>query len=434
MDRASQSSGAHVDRDAGPRPAVAGQRQTPAASRGETTARRASPGQEWKRQRRQSTALIILAVIAVLFAIYAARAILLPVVIAVVLTLLLRPVVRRCRHFGIPDAWSAGVLLAMLLLLAASGLARLVGPAQEWVDQAPRHLKVVGEKLQFVREQVQEISRASRQVQALAEAEETTTDDAGQAAEVTQPLRNETLVDRTDAGEVEELAEEIKQEEPIAVEVRQPGLMTGLAFLTTTGEVLAGLVITVVLTYFLLATGDRLLNNVLHVMPTFRDKRKVVEMVYEVERGVSGYLLTVTLINIGLGVAIGVAMWLLGMPNAALWGAMATTLNFIPYLGAMIGTTIVFLVGVFTFDSVLYALLVPLVYFCLTALEGNLVTPALLGRKMSLSPVVVFLSLVFWGWMWGVGGALIAVPTLAILKVGFDQFDRTRALGTLIGG
>ena len=168
--------------------------------------------------------------------------------------------------------------------------------------------------------------------------------------------------------------------------------------------------------------------------PTFRDKRKVVEMVHEVERGVSSYLLTVTLINIALGVVIGLAMWLMEMPNPALWGAMATTLNFIPYLGAMAGTIVVFLVAVFSFDSLAYASLVPVVYFGCTALEGNFVTPSLLGRNMSMNPIVVFLSLVFWGWMWGVGGALIAVPTLAILKIGLDQFDRTRPIGTLLGG
>jgi predicted PurR-regulated permease PerM len=392
--------------------------------------RDAQTGQDRGRQRSQSTALVVLAVVAVLSVLYVARAILLPLVIAVVLTLLLRPVVRRCRTFGIPDAFSAAVVMGVLVLLAAAGLARLVGPAQRWIDNGPGYLREVGEKLHFVRERVQEISRTSEQVRAMA---------AGEDAPADEDDEDESLIDRTLAGitgskKDQNIEDAIEEDQPIPVEVRQPGLMTGLSVLSTTGEVLAGIVITVVLTYFLLATGDHLLNNVLHVLPTFRDKRKVVEMVHEVESGVSAYLLTVTLINIGLGIAVGLAMWLLGMPNSALWGTMATVLNFIPYLGAMVGTIVVFLVGVFTFDSVSYALLVPVVYFGLTALEGNLVTPALLGRRMSLSPVVVFLALVFWSWMWGIGGGLIAVPTLAILKVSFDQFDRTRPLGTLIGG
>jgi predicted PurR-regulated permease PerM len=368
----------------------------------------------------------------VLFVIHTARAILLPVVIALVLTLLLRPVVRRCRSLRLPDAASAAVVLGVLLLLAGAGVAQLIVPAQEWIDNGPRYLRDVGEKLHFVRERVQEINRTSKEVQALAAGG--TPESTENGTEADQSLLRNTLAEFTGLPRDRDLADDIEDEQPIPVEVRQSGLVTGLSFLATTGEVLAGIVITVVLTYFLLATGDHLLNNVLHVLPTFRDKRRVVEMVHEVESGVSAYLLTVTLINIGLGVVVGLAMWLLGMPNAALWGTMATLLNFIPYLGAMVGTITVFLVGVFAFDSVSYALLVPVVYFGLTALEGNVVTPALLGKRMSLSPVVVFLALVFWSWMWGIGGALIAVPTLAMLKVGFDQFDRTRPLGTLIGG
>jgi predicted PurR-regulated permease PerM len=122
------------------------------------------------------------------------------------------------------------------------------------------------------------------------------------------------------------------------------------------------------------------------------------------------------------------------MPNPALWGAMCCVLNFIPYVGAMAGTMVVFLVAVLTFDSLGYACLVPAVYFAITAVEGNLITPALLGRSMSLNPVMVFLFLVFWGWIWGIGGALLAVPLLAMLKIGFDQFERTRPVGTLLGG
>jgi predicted PurR-regulated permease PerM len=391
-------------------------------------------GLERKRQRRQSTALAVLAVIAVLFVMHAARAVLLPVVIALVLTLLLRPLVRRCRSLRIPDAASAAVIMVGLMLLAGAGVAQLIVPAQDWIDNGPHYLREVGEKLHFVRERVEEINRTSKEVQALAAGGKPARTEDGDEEGQGESLLDRTLAGITGGRKGRDLADKIEDEQPIPVEVRQPSLVTGLTFLSTTGEVLAGIVITVVLTYFLLATGDHLLNNVLHVLPTFRDKRKVVEMVHEVEIGVSAYLLTVTLINIGLGVAIGLAMWLLGMPNPALWGAMATVLNFIPYLGAMVGTIIVFLVGVFTFDAVSYALLVPVVYFGLTALEGNLVTPALLGKRMSLSPVVVFLALVFWSWMWGIGGALIAVPTLAILKVGFDQFDRTRPFGTLIGG
>ncbi len=378
-----------------------------------------------RRQRRASAALTTLAVLAIVYSMYFARAFLLPVFAAIVLTLLLRPLMRRCRRYHIPDACSAAGALGLLLLISGGVLVNLISPAREWIDTAPENLRVVGEKLTFIREQIQEIDETSEKVLNLG-AEE---DQAAQSGDGESVIA-ETFREWTGA---KDAAIAAKGKEPIPVEVRQSKLLTGVTLLTTTGGVFASLVVAIVLTFFLLTTGDRLLNNVLRVLPSFREKRSVVELVYEVERGISSYLLTVTLINLGLGLAIGTAMWLLGMPNPALWGAMGTGLNFIPYLGAAAGTLVVFLVAVFSFDSLPYACLVPLAYFALTAIEGNVITPSLLGKRMSLSPIFVFLSLVFWGWMWGVGGALLAVPILAILKVSFDQFERTEPLGTLLG-
>jgi predicted PurR-regulated permease PerM len=222
--------------------------------------------------------------------------------------------------------------------------------------------------------------------------------------------------------------------EPVTVEVKQPRLASNLMVLNSAGSFLAATVVTFVLAFFLLSAGDVLINNVLRILPSMREKRNAVELVRNVEQGISSYLFTVTCINVALGVVQGVAMWLLGMPNPALWGAMCCVLNYIPYLGALLGTIVVFLVAVLTFDTLAYAALVPATYFAITALEGNLITPAILGRSMSLNPVMVFLFLTFWGWMWGIGGALLAVPLLAMLKIGFDQFERTKPMGTLLGG
>ena len=146
------------------------------------------------------------------------------------------------------------------------------------------------------------------------------------------------------------------------------------------------------------------------------------------------FLLTVACINVGLGIVEGLAMWLLGMPNPALWGVLCCVLNFIPYLGAMVGAIIVFFVAVLTFDTLEYAMVVPATYFAINAIEGNVVTPAILGRSMQLNPVIVFLFLTFWGWMWGISGAILAVPLLTVLKIGFDHFERTRPIGTLLAG
>ncbi|MFG0331972.1 MAG: AI-2E family transporter, partial [Maioricimonas sp. JB049] len=132
--------------------------------------------------------------------------------------------------------------------------------------------------------------------------------------------------------------------------------------------------------------------------------------------------------------AVAAARWLLGLPNALLWGVMATLVNFVPLLGALCGVAVIFLVSLLTFDSIAFALLPPFVFWIITTTEGNFITPMVLGKSMSLNPFVVFLFLTVWAWMWGIGGAFLAVPILAVLKVGFDQFERTRPLGTLLGG
>jgi len=160
----------------------------------------------------------------------------------------------------------------------------------------------------------------------------------------------------------------------------------------------------------------------------------MVEMVREMEDDVSFYLLTISLINAGLGIAIGTAMYLLGMPNAVLWGVMAALFNFVPYLGALVGAGVVGLVALLTVEQPLAALLPPLVYLTLTSIEGYLVTPAMLARRLTLNPIAVFLSLILWTWVWGIGGALLAVPLLATFKICCDHIEPLKPIGTMLEG
>jgi predicted PurR-regulated permease PerM len=376
-------------------------------------------------EERQSIALATLAVIGVLGAAYLARAILMPMVLAITLTLTFRPVVRLLKRRGIPLAVSSGVVVFSLVGIVLAGTIYLAEPAQMWVQGAPDDLKEVANRLHAVRDKLLQLQQASERLEELASGEpaEAPPQESGSPADLGSRLDQEeqSRLDRPQSGI------------PVEVEVRQPRLMTGLQALGSAGTVLGSLVLTFVLAYFLMSGGDSLINNVLHILPSRREKRSVVELVYKVERGISSYLSTVTCINAGLGICIGLAMWALGMPNPALWGVMAALLNFIPYLGALVGIIIVSLVAVLSFDSIGHAAIVPLTYLALTALEGNFITPTILGRSMSLNPVIVFLALTFWGWMWGIVGALLAVPILAMLKIGFDQFERTRPIGTLLG-
>ncbi|MGB5833684.1 MAG: AI-2E family transporter [Thiohalocapsa sp.] len=147
----------------------------------------------------------------------------------------------------------------------------------------------------------------------------------------------------------------------------------------------------------------------------------------------SSYLLTTSGINFVLGILIGLAMWLIGLPNPVLWGAMAACLNYIPYVGTIIGGLIVFFVGLISFDAPGQAIWAPLIYFSINAIEGYLITPTVLGRSISLSPLAIILSLAIWGWLWGIGGLLLAVPILAATKIACDHIKPLQPLAQLLG-
>ncbi|MCA8996058.1 MAG: AI-2E family transporter [Planctomycetaceae bacterium] len=343
---------------------------------------------------RESVALIILATLAILSAMYAAQVILIPTAFSLLLALTLRPIVRRLRKYRISD--TAGAFLTLLFIflsIAAVGL-NLLDPAREWIQEFPRQAATVRTKIDSLKGSMSSLSEASSQVQDIADGD--------------------------------------SEEEPVPVEVRAPGYATGLSVLSNTGFLVGNLVLVICLSFFFLSAGDALLNNVLHLISSWTEKKRAVELVYEIERGIASYLLTVTIINILLGVAVGIAMWLLGVPNPALWGLMATLFNYVPIFGAVIGFVIIAVVSVITFDSLAFAAVPPVIFAMLTSLEGNVITPAILGRSMSLNPILVLLSLVFWGWLWGVSGAFLAVPMLAVAKIICERFEKTEPLAVLM--
>ena len=119
----------------------------------------------------------------------------------------------------------------------------------------------------------------------------------------------------------------------------------------------------------------------------------------------------------GRVIAVGTTVGLLGLPNPVMWGVMVATLNFVPYLGALTGIICMTIGAVLSFDSLGYALIFPAVYLAFGTLEGNFITPWVMGRSLTLNPVIILLSLVFWGWMWGIAGVILAVPILAAFKI-----------------
>jgi predicted PurR-regulated permease PerM len=166
-----------------------------------------------------------------------------------------------------------------------------------------------------------------------------------------------------------------------------------------------------------MASGDLFYEKLIRVLPTLSDKKAALAIALDVEREVSAYLLSITLINAGLAVCVGLAFWLIGLPTPHLWALFAFILNFIPYLGPITGLAFSALIGVVVFDTPGHALLAPLAYGLLIGLETQIVTPAVLSRRMEINAVMILLALAFWAWCWGIAGVVVAVPILVTFRV-----------------
>ena len=325
----------------------------------------------------RSIALTGLFVLAIFYTIYFMRSLLLPLVLALLLSYLLRPIVRTGARFHIPPPLSAAIILLSFFGLIGYAVSFLATPAAGWLEKAPYSLQQFQSKLIPLRGPMQNVAKAS--------------------------------------GEIEKITTPEAQQAKPAVEVKRHPIADILY--VRTPELIVSAVMLIILLYFLLAYDGVFLTKLIKLLPTLADKKRAVSIATEIETHVSRYLLTVTLINIGLGVAVGTAAGLLGLANPAMWGAMVAILNFVPYIGALTGIICMTLGAVLSFDSFGYALVFPAVYLLLATLEGNFITPWVMGRSLTLNPVMVLLSLSFWGWMWGIAGIILAVPILAAFKI-----------------
>jgi predicted PurR-regulated permease PerM len=329
---------------------------------------------------------LLLAVAALAYA----RVFLLPVVLGFLLTLVFTPVRRFLERRGVPSAASATLIVGVLVTLLVAGLGLLAEPVQQWAEDAPEIGREVEYKLRGLLGSAREIMEAGEQV-----------------------------------GDVAASDEAVPE-----VVVRQPGVLATLA--TQAPAMLGQAVFTLVLLLLLLASGDMFYEKLVHVMPTFKDKRLAMRIAHDVEQQISQYLFAITLINAGLGVAIGLAMWLIGMPNPLLFGVIAFLFNYVPFLGAIVGVVLATVVGFITFTEPAYALLAGGLYLALTSLEGQIVTPYLVGRRLEMNTVVVFLAIAFWAWLWSVMGMLVAVPLLVTVRVFSDHIPGLHPLGEFL--
>jgi predicted PurR-regulated permease PerM len=328
----------------------------------------------------RSLALTGLFVLAVFYTIYFTKAVLLPVVLALLLSYLLRPITRTLARLKLAPPFGAALVLLSLIAVVGYGISALAAPAASWLEKAPYSMHQLQLKLLPLKQPIQKVAQASGEIEKLAAPESTSGKQQQQPIEIRRHPITEALVVRTPE------------------------------FVTST-------ILIVILLYFLLAYDGVFLGKLIKILPTFSDKKRAVTIATEIEGQVSRYLFTITLINICLGIVVGTTVGLLGLRNPIMWGVMVGVLNFVPYLGALTGIICITLGAVLSFDSLGYALIFPAVYLGFATLEGNFITPWVMGRSLTLNPVIILLSLIFWGWMWGIVGVILAVPILAAFKI-----------------
>jgi predicted PurR-regulated permease PerM len=214
------------------------------------------------------------------------------------------------------------------------------------------------------------------------------------------------------------------------VVVSQSGILSQAA-----GNILSAgtsLTIIFVLSLFLLASGTMFYEKIIQSFASLSEKKRALRVVYDVESEISHYLLTVALINAGLGTVIALGLWGLGVPNSLVWGAAAALLNFLPYVGAFMTILLVSVIALISFDSISYALLAPAFVLLCDIVEGQFVTPMVVGRRLEINAVAIFIAIAFWSWLWGFVGALMAVPLLVVIKVFCDHFDGLSHVGNFL--
>ena len=331
--------------------------------------------------------------ILLVYALYFARDFFMPVVLAFLLALTLTPIVRFLRKRGVPSALSA-TLLVIVSAVTLTGIGYMMsGPVMELVADAPNIGRELRERLAEIRRPLDRVLKASEQL--------------------------------------DQVAETARDPNLQKVVVAQPGIISRAAGnLLSAGTTMA---ITFVLSLFVLASGTMFYEKIIQSFATLSDKKRALRIVYDVEREISRYLFTVALINSCLGIAVGFGLWLLGMPNPLVWGVAAALLNFLPYIGALTTIMLVAVISLVTFDNLGFALLPPLYVLCCNIAEGQFVTPLILGRRLELNAVAIFIAVAFWSWLWGFVGALIAVPLLVVIKVFCDNFESLRHVGNFLG-
>lgn len=316
----------------------------------------------------------------------------LPIVISIMLTMLLQPLLGWLRGRRIPEPVGAALLVFGSVALFVTATYQLSGPAAKWIEQAPRSLTNVERKLR----------RVSGKLDALKETAEKVEEVTGAAARDDAPV----------------------------VQVAQPPLAQRLG----NGGIgaIGGALSVMFLTYFLLAATPLFRRKLAMVIPGRADRGSIERLLLTIEGHMSRYLWLSVVINSVVGLLTWGLLALLEFPNAMLWGAAAGILNFAPYVGALLTVSAIALVGIATFDTFTPAIWGVLGFTVINLIESNLLTPSLMGKKLPVNAAAVFLGLMFFGWLWGFTGAVLAVPLTVMVQVVTASIPATHSISVFL--
>jgi len=324
---------------------------------------------------------------------YLAAEIILPIVLAFVLMLVLQPTMRFLERWRVPRGLAALAIIVVLFGTIAGLTTALTGPATDWAAKLPEGIPKLQERLSFLGKPIAAVQKF------ITRAEGLTSGTEGKA---------------------------------LSVKVEGTGLSERL--ISSTRNVVSGLGETVLVLFFLLISGETFLRRLVEILPRFKNKRQAVDIANQIESDIAAYLVTITIMNAAVGIATGIAVAFAGLGDPLLWGTVAFLLNFVPILGPMIGVVIFLLAGLLSIETLWIAFLPAVLYFAVHLIEGETITPMLLARRFTINPVLVIVSLVFWYWMWGVPGAILATPLLAVTKIICDRIESLSAFGHFIEG
>ena len=317
-----------------------------------------------------------------------ASEIIIPVVFACILKLVFQPLLRVLDRWRIPRILSSLCIVIMFIGLLTLLGAGLSGPAAYWLDKLPQTMPKIQHELGFISDSLEGAHKVLEQ-----------------AEDLTQTGTQKVM--------------------PVAV---QGSRLSDRIFMGTQALV-SGMFTTFIVLFFLLVKGDTFLRKLVEVLSRFSDKRQAVHISQQIEQDLSHYLFTITVMNACVGIASSMIMLACGVHNPFLWGALAFILNYIPLLGPLCVVGLFLFAGLISLPAHVQALLPALLYLLLHILEGSFITPILLASRFTLNPVLVVLSLIFWYWMWGFAGAILAVPMLAIMRIICDHIERLKAVG-----